>query len=148
MELIQQLLLAFAGALGFSLIFNVRKQLLFPASFGGVLCWGIYLLCTHQFALNVFYASFAASACAALYAEIVARVLGTPATVIYIPSIVPLIPGSGLYYMMSAVVYSKWSEAGQYGISTLQCVLGIGLGMSVICAPFEMVARIKKHHKK
>ena len=147
MEWQRELLLALVGALGFALIFNVRKQLIFPASFGGVLCWGMYLLCVHFFAMNSFYAALMASACTALYAEFVARILGTPATGIYIPSIVPLIPGSGLYYMMSSVVQQQWLEATHYGVDTLNCVLGIGAGMSVVCAPFEMWGKVKQYYR-
>lgn len=143
MEWKHQILLAFVGTLGFALVFNVRKRLIFPSSFGGLLCWSVYLLCVRFFAMNGFYSAFMASACAALYAELIARTMEAPATVIYIPSIVPLIPGSGLYYMMSAVVQRQWTDTMQYGMSTLQCVLGIGVGMSIICAPFEMLTRIK-----
>ena len=43
-EGITQLLTAFIGSLGFSLLFNVRRELLASASFGGMLCWGVYMM--------------------------------------------------------------------------------------------------------
>ena len=75
-----QLLTAFIGALGFSLVFNVRRELLLSASLGGLLVWGVFLLCGHFFE-GVFLPSLVAAAFASLYSEILARVKKAPATV-------------------------------------------------------------------
>ena len=39
-----QLASAFAGSLGFALLFHVRREKLLLASLGGLLAWGVYLL--------------------------------------------------------------------------------------------------------
>ena len=41
---IMQLAMAFAGSVGFTVLFRLRRQLIIPASLGGCLSWGIYLL--------------------------------------------------------------------------------------------------------
>ena len=43
-ETIVQLLMAFLGALGFSLLFGMPRRHLWVASLGGMLAWGLYLL--------------------------------------------------------------------------------------------------------
>ncbi len=92
-----QLAMAFAGSLGFCMMFRLRAGLLVPASLGGLFCWAIYLTET-QYVEGIFLPAFLASAFAATYAEVLARKLKAPATLFLIPAVVPLVPGSGLYY--------------------------------------------------
>ena len=43
-DIVIQLVTAFAGSLGFALLFHVRREKLLLASLGGLLAWGVYLL--------------------------------------------------------------------------------------------------------
>ena len=43
------------GGLGFSLIFNVRRELLPAAAFGGLLDWGVYMMAEWFFGNGVFF---------------------------------------------------------------------------------------------
>lgn len=137
-----QLITAWIGSLGFGMIFRLRKQLLFPASLGGMICWGIYLLGSEIWT-GIFFPTLIASACATLYAECLARAMKAPATIFLIPAVVPLIPGSTLYYTMSYAVRGILDQSGIYGMQTLLFALGISGGMCLIWAIFEM--RPKKY---
>ena len=68
------------------MMFRLRPGLLVPASAGGLLCWGVYLM-SMQWSDGIFAAAFAASAFAAMYAEILARLLKAPATLFLIPAV-------------------------------------------------------------
>ena len=131
-EGIIHLVTAGLGALGFSLLFNVRKELLGAAAFGGFLDWGVYMLAEWFFGGGVFLPSVVAAAFASLYAEAMARVEKAPATVFYIPALIPLIPGGSLYYTMSYAVIRQWDMVKSYGASTAYCALGIAVGMSLV----------------
>ena len=120
------------GALGFSLIFNVRRELLPAAAFGGLLDWGVYMMAEWFFGNGVFLPSVVAAAFASIYAEAMARVEKAPATVFYIPALIPLIPGGSLYYTMSYAVLGQWEQVQSYGASTAYCALGIAVGMSLV----------------
>ena len=98
-----QLAMAFVGSLGFCMMFRLRAGLLVPASLGGLFCWAVYLTGA-QYVEGIFLPSFIASAFAATYAEVLARKLKAPATLFLIPAVVPLVPGSGLYYTISYAV--------------------------------------------
>ena len=136
-KILWELFLSFGGAVGFALFFSVPRKRILPAALGGVLCWGIYLLCRDLFGMDILAASFFASAGTFWYAEILARRLFVPAILLFTPASVPLIPGSGLYYTMSFVVRREWEEALSKGWETAQCALGIALGMSIICAIYD-----------
>ncbi len=126
-----ELITAGVGAMGFSLMFNVRKSLLPIAVFGGVLDWAVYLGADSILG-GVFLPSVAAAAFASLYSEIMARTKKAPATVFYIPALVPMIPGGSLFYTMSYAVSGQWAEVRQSGSATLTCALGIAVGMSLV----------------
>ena len=127
-----QLVTAGIGALGFSLLFNVRRDLLPAAAFGGIADWGVYLAARWFFGGGVFLPSVAAAAFASIYAEAVARIEEAPATVFYIPALIPLVPGGSLYYTMSYAVLGDWDMVRSYGSDTVYCALGIAVGMSLV----------------
>ena len=147
MEYVCQLVTAFLGSAGFSLLFKIRKELLFPASFGGMLCWGVYLISANLFLEGIFAPTFAASAFAAVYSEQLAIRMKVPATVLFIPAVVPLIPGSCLYETMSYAVRKEWEQAGAYGYLTLQYALGIAIGMSLVYAVYQMRRNIREKYQ-
>lgn len=146
-EYVCQLVTAFLGSAGFSLLFKIRKELLFPASFGGMLCWGVYLVGANLILEGIFAPTFAASAFAAVYSEQLAIKMKVPATILFIPTVVPLIPGSCLYYTMSYAVRKEWEQAGAYGYLTIQYALGIAIGMSLIYAIYQMRRNIRERYQ-
>ena len=132
-----QLLIAFLGSLGFSLLFGLRKKHLFTAALGGLLVWGLYLLTAGRLR-SPFFCNLLASAFAVLYAEFMARRLKCPATLFVLPAIVPLVPGGSLYYTMSYAVRKELDLASQYGTATLETALAIAAGISIVMAFREL----------
>lgn len=123
-----QIVTAFLGSLGFSLLFNVRRDRLFPAAFGGLLAWGVYLLLGPLVAWDV-PRFFIASLALTLYAEIMARVKKSPATVFLVSASIPLIPGGSLYTTMQYAVSAQWAEFTSQGMNTLLLAGAIAGGM-------------------
>jgi uncharacterized membrane protein YjjB (DUF3815 family) len=140
--IVLQLSMAFLGSLGFAFIFGLRRKLLIPSSAGGLISWAIFLLCS-KFMAGVFAPCLIASAFSALYAELLARTLKAPVTLFFLPAVVPLIPGSTLYYAMSNVVQGNIDAARHYGTLTVQYALAISAGMSLVWALCVMVSRIR-----
>ena len=136
-----QLITSFFGSLGFAVIFNLRKKYIIPASIGGVVCWGAYLSLT-LVGNGIFLPTLVAAAVAALYAEILARILKVPTTVIFISAIIPLIPGSSLFYTMSSVVSGDIVQFQKYGINTILYVLGIASGISIVSSLWYMIQKM------
>lgn len=139
---ILQLIYAFIGSFGFALLFNIKLKRLLPASLGGMLAWGVYLI-TNYLMHNLFFAVFLASAFASLYSEISARILKAPATVFTIPSLIPLVPGSSLFYTMQNAVLSEWDKVSYFALETVIFIGAITLGLSIVSALFKMFAKKK-----
>lgn len=140
-----QLITAFAGSIGFALIFNVKKKLIVTSAIAGFLGWAIYLLCSEVFGIGDLVANIFASAFCQIYAEITARICKTPTTVIYVPAVIPLIPGGALYNTMYSAVHSDWARFKVYGSATLQTTLGIAIGLSFVSAILYIITRMARN---
>ena len=58
--------------------------------------------------------------------------LKSPTTTYLVPAIIPLIPGSGLYYTMNYAVRGEWDEFSARGLLTLKLTLALAAGIIVI----------------
>ncbi|MCR5089967.1 MAG: threonine/serine exporter family protein [Oscillospiraceae bacterium] len=132
-----QLLSAFFGSLGFSLLYGMRRRYLFSASLGGICCWGVYLAAERFFESN-FLSCLLAAAFAVIYAEFLAHRLKSPATLFVVPAVLPLVPGSSLYYAMDYAVHRQYEDARAFGSLTLESALAIAAGMSFVIACREL----------
>ncbi len=99
MELWSQYILpclcAFAGCIGFTLVFNIHGPGKLIAGCGGALGWLVYLL-GGKTILAGFFAAMAIS----LFSEVMARIRRCPVTGYQLVALLPLVPGGGIYYAM------------------------------------------------
>jgi len=93
---------------------------------------GAFISATAEKILSQFYSDFISCLCAMIclsfYCELTARIIKEPVTVILMPSAIPLLPGSSIYYAMFYAIKSDTDMFLQYGKTTLYAGLGIGLG--------------------
>ncbi len=137
-EIIIQLVAALIGAFGFALVFNLRKKLLIPAALGGVVNWAVYLL-IFEVSGSCFSACFGAAVVSVLYSEIAARSLKAPIPLFLVPSLIPSVPGSSLFYTMSSIASKDEVAAKHYALLTGECTLGIAAGMCLAMAVFSII---------
>ena len=123
----------FFSSFGFALLFNINKKFVLQGAFGGLVVYGVYIL-MEKAGLGVFQSSFVSACVCSIYAQINARVNKAPSVVFYIPAIVPLIPGSSLYYSILNIVNGNKSEFIMYAISTAKFAFGISAGVTLISA--------------
>ena len=135
-----QLVTALISAFAFGLLFGMKPRFLMPAALGGMLTWGVYLLAAHYIDGD-FMPCFIAAAYAIVYAEFLARMLKTPATLFVLPAVIPLVPGSFLYYAMSGAVRGDTASAAAFGTRTLVTALAIAAGLSVVTAVRELCGK-------
>lgn len=126
------------GSLGFALIFRLRPRYLAPAAIGGTLAFAVYYL-LDVLGLHIFASNFFAAIVGALYSELCARILKAPSVVFTIPCIIPLVPGSLLYYTMSHLIAGAYGTSLSYLSKTLLTALGIAGGMIVVSVFFSVL---------
>ena len=99
LELCQRFILpcfyAFSACVGFTLIFNVHGKGKIICGLGGALGWLVYILVG-----ETILGAFVAALSIGFYSEIMARLRHYPVTGYLLISLLPLVPGGGIYYAM------------------------------------------------
>lgn len=119
---------SFIGTLGFSMIVKIRPKYLFFASLGGLLTYAVWFICDY-FGQGIFISNFVGAIAGAIYAEILARIFKTPTIEFSLSSVIPLAPGSFLYYAISSFINNDYSNAFDNMVKTLMIGFGIAAGM-------------------
>ena len=140
-EIIVQIIMAFLGSLGFGIIFRMKLDRLFWGAFGGMLTWIVYLL-AGNIANDIFTDFLLSAIFATIYAEVLARVKKAPATIFVLPAVVPLIPGSYLYYSVNYLMHSELDFFQESGIMTIKMALAIAVGMFIVGVLWNLVEQI------
>lgn len=142
MDIIIQILTCVLGTIGFAVTMKApRKTLLFIA-IGGLISSGIER--TLSLFSNDFVSCLTAMIVLSLYCEIIARVIKAPTTVTLMPSTIPLLPGSAIYYTMFWAINGNRELLSSYAVSTLLSGLGIALGAIISSAIVKFILLFKK----
>lgn len=127
MNYLYEILACIAGTFGFSVIIKVSKQKIIYTVLGGAVSASISLFLMKR-GVNSFISTFTAMTAVAAYSEILARITKTPASVILLPSTIPLLPGGYLYYTMNYLINFDKSKFLYYAKETAYAGFGIALG--------------------
>lgn len=142
MRLLIETLMALLATLGFGILFNIRGKNLFYAALGGALGWFVYSLLIH----NNFTSTsslFISSVIFSIYSEVLARKEKTPVTTFVICALIPLVPGSGMYYTMLEAITGQASEALQLAITTLSNAGALALGVIFVSSITRLITGYK-----
>ena len=139
-----QTLMGALGSVGFAIVFNTKGKRLGFFFLGGALAWAVYLVCVHH-GTSMFVGLMFATITAGLSSEILARVIHAPVLISLVPMLVPLIPGSDLYYCMDALIRSDKETFLIRGTSAITAAGAIGLGIICTTALSHIVFSIVRH---
>ena len=130
------------GTIGFSVLFKSDKKRIFCNALGGGLTCVVYVISCEVFELeffqNMFPALFATG-----YAEVMARIERAPATPILACSIIPLVPGSKLYYTTYYFVMGYMDRFNETLMDTLKIAAGLAAGIICVSVAVHEVNRHK-----
>lgn len=138
-----QLITGAAGSVSFGILFHIKKQYLPLAAAGGFLSWLVFLMGKSSVGRRI-PAFPAFQFVVDVYAEILARICKKTSTSFFVISVIPLIPGSTLYYCMNSILESNTIQALTYGRDTFLFAFGIAAGMSIAWALCYFFRTVKK----
>ena len=144
--LLLQILAALLGSLGFALIFNIHGSGFLLCVLGGGICWAVYSVML-QLGSTGIIAYFIASTVGAVYAEAMARIRKYPAISYLVISIIPLIPGAGVYYTTNHLVRGDMQAFSAQGIHTLAIAGVIAIGILMVSTLVHLWTVWRSHHK-
>ena len=142
----EQCIHSFFGCLGFSILFNIQPPGSLLCVMGGILSWATYGL-TLRLGCDDLTAYFAAGVVSAAYAEIMARIRKYPAISYLVISIVPLIPGAGVYYTMNHAVQGNMDLFASTGMHTGAIAGIIAVGILLVSTTVRLVTIWQRKRK-
>lgn len=131
-----EVIAAFFVAYTFGILFNIKGRYLTLAGIGGSIGWFIYkfsLFCGISESISLFMASIGFS----IYCESAARIYRTPATLLSVCALIPLVPGYGVYNSMYEFLVGNNLDAIDYGVATLLNAGSLALGVILVSAIFR-----------
>ncbi len=137
-----QVIYAFIVSLGFGVLFNVRDKNLFFAALGGAVGWFFYSI-TMNLSDSSILAMLIASISISISAEIFSRVLKNPVTLFLVCSLIPLVPGSGMYYTVFEAVEGNVFGSLNNGIETLSLAGVIAVGIILVSTLSRLMQKLK-----
>ncbi len=128
---------SFVACAGFVLVFNVHGKGAALCALGGAITWGAY--CAVQaLGCGSLLCFLIATCVAAVYAEVMARVRKYPAISYLVISLLPLIPGAGIYYAAQQALQGNMTLAAGYGTTTLATAGVMAAGILVVSTLVRM----------
>jgi uncharacterized membrane protein YjjB (DUF3815 family) len=136
------ILMGCIGSFAFAFPYNIRGRKLIFSGFGGLISISLYLI-LDLFIKNSVLCYFIVALLISIYAEIMARVLKSPATTFITLSLIPLVPGSALYNTMAFTLKGDWTGFFENAIYTLSLAMALALGIVLVTAATKLITRIK-----
>lgn len=133
-----QAVMIFVACTGFFILFNVHDWGSILCALGGVFTWMTYLLC-RDLGMSIYSMNFFAAVVSALYAEILARSRKYPVTSYLVISLLPLVPGAGIYYTMSLGLGGDVQAAVHKGLETAGVAGSIAVAILLVSTIFRLV---------
>jgi len=134
------LILSFMGSLCPALLYNLDMKKAFWAGLSGSVGWLTYIF-FKNYTDQVIFATFMGAIAVSIYSETLARLLKTPATILSVSGILPLVPGSGAYNTVQYMVQNRYQLGLTEGIKTMASAGSIALGIMIISALFRISTR-------
>ena len=139
---IRSLASSFVGTLGFAIFMHAPKRAWLPASaIGGaayLLYWALLQVGVYE-PLSIFLGALLGS----VLGQYCARRMQMIASIFVLLSMIPLVPGLGLYRCMHYLAQEMYSAGADAGVRAMVDVVMIALGLAVGRFIFRMIVRVK-----
>ena len=137
-DAIIEIIMGTIGSFGFGLSFNIKGKKLLFGCLGGTLAWTTYLI-VKLISSSEFLSYFIAAIAITLFSEFLAVRLKTPTITTLVAALIPLVPGSSLYYTMEKALKSDYNGFISIGSQTLEIAVALSLGIVSVLSVFKHI---------
>ena len=138
-----QCIFSVVASYGFVVIFNIHGFGSYLCALGGGITWAAFCL-VQALGGQDFMCYFLATVVAAVFAEVMARVRKYPAISYLISCLLPLIPGSGIYYAAQQAMQGNSEGFVFYGTRTLAIAGCMAVGILLVVT----LTKLYTNHRK
>lgn len=118
-----QMVAAFIGTVGFSVLFGAPRRYYLSCGFVGMAGWAVYI-----FTGSIFFGALVVAAAS----RILAIIKCCPVTVFLICGIIPLVPGGGIFWTAYYIVSEQLRLAATTGFSAIKVTIAIAGGIIIM----------------
>lgn len=129
---------SFIACVGFVIVFNIHGYGNMLCALGGGLTWATYCIVAWCGG-GEYLCCFAATVFAAAFAELMARIRKYPAISYLVISLLPLIPGAGIYYAAKCAIQGDWGGTVNYGMNTLLTAGVMAIGIVLVSSSVRVI---------
>ena len=137
-----KLVSSFIGTLGFAIFMHAPRKAWFPASVIGGVAYLLYWALL-QFGLYEPLAIFLGALLGSMLGQYCARRMQMIASIFVLLSMIPLVPGLGLYRCMRFLAQEMYSAGADAGVRAMVDIVMIALGLAMGSFLFRMAVRAK-----
>lgn len=130
------------GSLGFAVLFNIKGRKLIYITAGGALSYTFYI-CACVFLESQVIALLIATAATTLIAEVLARLLKAPTVILFVPILIPLVPGGDLYAAMNDLVRGGEEAFAVSSLLVLKEAAAIAFGIILVTSLTEILRKVQ-----
>ncbi len=138
---------SFVACAGFVIVFNIHGHGNLLCALGAAITWAVYCL-AQALGCQELLCYFFSTCAAAIFSEAMARIRKYPAISYLVISLLPLIPGAGIYYTALQAVQGNLDASAQYGMNTLATAGVMAAGILVVSTTVRMWTSHKYKHQK
>jgi len=134
----------FVACVGFLFVWNIHGGGSWLCALGGFLTWAVFCL-ADRWGFGYAMCCFVGTVVAASYSEIMARIRKYPAISYLVISLIPLIPGSYIYYTAQQAVQGNMDGFIYQGTQTLITAGVMAVGIILVSSAFRIIHPIHFH---
>lgn len=139
--MIKNIILCVLGTLGFCGVLNVPKKKIAIILIGAALSGTVYEYAYSEMKAGIFLSTLYAATAVGIYSEAGARIFKTPSTVIFLPSLIPLLPVGTLYYAMSNLIAGRYEQFAEYAKDTVLVGFAIATGSVITSTAVKTITK-------
>ena len=144
--MILQVFCAFWAIFSFAILIGVPKKYLLHSGFIGAGGWLVYLL-FHGNKGHIMMGTFMAAVFIAIISHVFARTFKSPVIVFFIPGILTIVPGAGMYHIVYYILQAKQNQSMIYFVETLQLAGMIALAIFLVDALVYQILHKKRDNE-
>lgn len=138
---------SFVGTWGFAIVMHAPKRAWFPASLVGGVAYALYWA-LQEFGVYEPTAIFIGALLGSLMGQYLARRMQMIASIFVLLSMIPLVPGLGLYRCMHYLAQEMYAAGANAGVRAMVDIVMIALGIAVGSYIFRLLVRPSRPPKE
>lgn len=145
MQILLPCFYSFVACVAYCMCVNLRGWKMVWASLGGAIGWGVYLL--FSFVNHDIFQYFMSSLAVSIYSEAMARLNKSPVTGFLLVSMLPMVPGGGIYHAMEYAVSGNTEQFMSVGLHTFGIAGALALGVLLVSSTVRLTGTIHREKR-